>query len=62
MPVVPRYEIRKGEGGWTVIDGETGGPVEIDGFVQIGLPLEDADDLADALNALDREQRGAAAH
>jgi len=41
------------KGGWNVIDDLTGGPVEIDGKLLYRLPLEDAEDLADALTYQD---------
>lgn len=38
--------------GWSVYDTWTNMPAEVDGYAQIGLPFEDADDLADLLNRL----------
>jgi hypothetical protein len=38
--------------GWSVYDTWTNMPAEVNGHAQIGLALEDADDLADLLNRL----------
>ena len=57
-----RYDIKPEGSGWTVYDTATSQPAEVNGFVQIGLPVEDADDLADLLNRLHVEQLAAAAH
>jgi hypothetical protein len=45
-----------------VYDTVTGSPAAVNGATQIGLSLEDADDLADLLNRLHNEQSAAAAH
>ena len=57
-----RYDMRSDPNGWTVYDTTTGLPAEVNGTAQIGLFLEDADDLADLLNRLHAEQLTAAAH
>ncbi len=57
-----RYHIRTGPNGWTVYDTATRLPAEVNGIIQIGLSLEDADDLADLLNRLHAEQLAAVAH
>lgn len=43
-------------GGYTVFNARTGVPAVIDGREQIGLDIEDADDLVDLLNKLERER------
>ncbi len=57
-----RYNIQTGPNGWTVYDTATRLPAKVNGIIQIGLSLEDADDLADLLNRLHAEQLTAAAH
>ena len=57
-----RYDIRTDPDGWTVYDTATGLLAEVNGTAQIGLFLEDADDLADLLNRLHAEKLTAAAH
>lgn len=54
-----RYEVRRDLAGpgWTVYDVSTGEPAEWKGVQQVGLSAEDADDLADLLNHLDRRGR-----
>jgi hypothetical protein len=37
-------------------------PAEVNGILQIGLSMEDADDLADLLNRIHAEQSVAASH
>jgi hypothetical protein len=51
-----RYDIRSETTGWTVYDIRTGLPAMVNDVPQTGLPLEDADDLADLLNRLQSEQ------
>ncbi|WP_246230573.1 hypothetical protein [Bradyrhizobium cytisi] len=48
--------------GWTVYDIRTGSAALINDVVQNGLPLEDADDLADLLNHLQSEQAYVSSH
>jgi hypothetical protein len=52
-----RYEMTKvtGSEAWVVLDTTTGMPALAKGVAQIGLSLEDADDLTDLLNRLDAE-------
>jgi hypothetical protein len=50
-----RYDIKPHRDSWMVIDTSTGSPASINGVWQVGLPLEDADDLADLLNHLHTE-------
>jgi hypothetical protein len=57
-----RYNIRPDPDGWTVYDTVTGSPAAVNDATQIGLSLEDADDLADLLNRLHAEQSAAAPH
>ena len=57
-----RYDIQTGRNGWTVYDTTTGLPAEVNGMLQIGLSMEDADDLADLLNRLHAEQSMVASH
>ncbi len=57
-----RYDIRSECDGWTVYDIRTGSAAAINDVPQSGLPLEDADDLADLLNHLQSEQTYASTH
>ena len=57
-----RYDIKPEDGGWTVYDTTTGLPTAVNDVVQVGLSLEDADDLADLLNHLQLEQARAGTH
>ena len=57
-----RYDIKPDGNGWTVYDTNTFLPAAVNGAIQIGHSLEDADDLADLLNRLHVEQSAAAAH
>ena len=45
-----RYDIREDYEGWTVFDIFTGQPVVIAKVLQVGLEIQDANDLADLLN------------
>lgn len=45
-----RYDIREDYEGWTVFDIFTGRPVVIANVLQVGLEIQDANDLADLLN------------
>lgn len=60
--MLARYDIRPEGNGWTVYDTSTCLPAEVNGAVQIGLTVEDADDLADLLNRLHAEQSALASH
>jgi hypothetical protein len=57
-----RYDIKPDSNGWTVYDTITDLPAEVNGYVQVGLSAEVADDLADLLNRLDVEQSTAVSH
>lgn len=57
-----RYDIRTDPNGWTVYDTATGFPAEVNCATQVGLPIEDADDLADLLNRLHDERLGSLSH
>ncbi|MFE1602576.1 hypothetical protein [Methylobacterium sp. ID0610] len=46
-----RYDIRRDRFGWTVYDVRTGQTAVIDGVLQIGLDMDEADAIADALSA-----------
>jgi hypothetical protein len=52
-----RYEMKKvtGVDAWVVFDTTTDLPAVVKGVPQIGLSLDDADDLTDLLNRLDAE-------
>jgi hypothetical protein len=56
-----RYEMSKvtGADAWVVVDTTTGLPAIVEGTPQIGLTLDDADDLTDLLNRLDAEAKQA---
>lgn len=56
-----RYEMTKvpGAAAWGVFDTTTGLPAVVKGVPQIGLSLDDADDLTDLLNRLDAEAQRA---
>jgi len=51
-----RYDIRPDSVGWAVIDARTGEIARVNDAPQIGLELDDADDLADLLNRIDRQR------
>lgn len=59
-----RYDITNkiSASGWSVYDTWTNMPVEIDGYVQTEMPLEEADDLADLLNHLHSEKISQSRH
>ena len=57
-----RYDMRRESDGWTVYDIVTGLPAAVNGERLTGLPLEDADDLADLLNGLHTQQLAVASH
>ena len=44
------FDIKRDDQGWTVYDVSTEEHVTVEGVEQVGLPLDDADDLADLLN------------
>jgi hypothetical protein len=47
--MIARYDLREDQNGWTVFDIWTGQPVIIRGMPQVGLDIQDADELAEAL-------------
>ena len=57
-----RYDIKPDGNGWTVYDTTTRLAAEVNGFIQVGLSVETADDLADLLNRLHVVQSAAAVH
>ena len=59
-----RYVMEKvpGRDMWAVIDSVTHRPALVNDVPQIGLELDDADDLTDLLNRLDREASVSAKH
>ena len=53
-----RYTIRKEENGtWSVVDIFTGLPAVVRDVVLIRMEMEEADDMVDLLNTLDRKRR-----
>ncbi len=53
-----RYDLRREDDGtWTVFDVFTGLPAEAPDGPAFGLSMEEADDLVDILNGLDRQRR-----
>ncbi len=46
-----RYDIRRDRDGWTVYDVRSGAIAVIDDVLQVGLAMEEADAVADALSA-----------
>ena len=44
-----RFDLRQDQEGWTVFDIWTGEPVVIAGVLQVGLEIQDADELAELL-------------
>jgi hypothetical protein len=59
-----RYVMEKipGRDLWAVIDSVTHGPALVNDVPQIDLDLDDADDLTDLLNRLDREACASVKH
>jgi hypothetical protein len=47
-----RFDIRPDQDGWTIYDRETDRPASVEGHDTVGLPREDADEIADLLNTL----------
>lgn len=55
-----RYTLcRQANGTWSVVDIFTNFPAIVEGRVMIGMDMEEADDMVDLLNTLDRERRSA---
>ncbi len=57
-----RFDIRPDSDGWTIYDRTTQQPAVIDGFVPVGLPWDEAEDLTDLLNTLAFVRRAATLH
>jgi hypothetical protein len=58
-----RYDLRQeADGTWTVFDIFSGLPAEVNEVEQVGLELEQADDLVDLLNLLYIKRRSGSAH
>jgi hypothetical protein len=54
-----KYDMRQDDSGWTVYVIETGLTVVVEGVLQVGLDLKDADKLVDLINQLAREAKDA---
>ncbi|MBB4003173.1 hypothetical protein [Aurantimonas endophytica] len=53
-----RYTLcKRSNGTWSVVDIFTDFPAIVDGRVMIGMDMEEADDMVDLLNILDRKRR-----
>jgi hypothetical protein len=56
--MIARYDLREDRTGWTVFDIATGAPVIYWGMPQVGLDVQDADEVAEALSWLaDRDDQ-----
>lgn len=62
LDMAARYYVKQDTNGWTVYDTTTDLPAEVNGFIQSGLPIDDADDLSDLLNRLEFEQSAILSH
>lgn len=51
-----RYDMQEDDEGWTVFDIWTGWPAVIKGAKQVGLEIQDADDLVDLLNYMNERR------
>ncbi len=51
-----RYDMRQDDEGWTVFDIWTGWPAVIKGAKQVGLEIQNADDLVDLLNYMNERR------
>ena len=60
--MIVRFDIRPDDKGWTIFDRMTGEPAVVDGVSAVGLPYEEADDLADRLNTLQVLKGGTSVH
>lgn len=49
------YDIEEREDGWAVVDAATREVAVVNGIPQTGKDIEDADDLVDLLNLMERE-------
>lgn len=54
-----RYEMRLIDSGWCVWDTTLNAPATVEDRWQTSLSMDDADDLTDLLNRLDREKQAA---
>lgn len=53
-----RFDMRREDDGtWTVLDGMTGQQVVAAGLAMVGMSVDDADDMVDLLNRLDRDRQ-----
>ncbi len=57
-----RFDIRPDQDGWTIYDRETDQPASVEGHDTVGLPREDADEIADLLNTLAFMERRRTVH
>jgi hypothetical protein len=57
-----RYVLRKLENGWAVWDTATNAPAVVEGRWQTDMRMDDADDMTDLLNRLDREAKDSNTH
>ena len=57
-----RYDIQSDGTGWSVFDTQTGLPARVNDCPQIGMSLDDADDLADLLNHIEARRIKDTAH
>ena len=60
--MIVRFDIRPDRTGWTIYDRTTNRPAVVDGFMSVGLPFDDADDLVDLLNTLHLLRQSATVH
>ena len=57
-----RFDIREDQHGWTIYDRLTNEPAVVEGYISVGLPYKDADELVDLLNTLDLLKRRTTVH
>ena len=57
-----RFDIRPDQDGWTVYDRWTDRPATVEGHETVGLPRDEADDIADLLNTLAVLERQRSVH
>jgi hypothetical protein len=50
--MIVRFDIRPDREGWTIFDRATNQPAIVEGFVSVGLPHAEADEIVDLLNTL----------
>lgn len=51
------YDIEEREDGWAVVDAATREPAVVNGIVQTGKDIQDADDLVDLLNLMEEQSK-----